>query len=84
MIDSTAASHTVATSNDLLFSSDVASLAGVSANSSAYFTEFADYDKDGDLDLLIGSNSTSAESKLYSNDGDGTFYRCNSFNYWFC
>ena len=73
VIDSTAASHTVATSDDLLFSSDVASLAGVSANSSAYFTEFADYDKDGDLDLLIGSNSTSAESKLYSNDGDGTF-----------
>lgn len=73
VIDSTATSHIVATSDDLLFSSDVASLTGVSANSTAYFTEFADYDKDGDLDLLIGSNSTSAESKLYSNDGDGTF-----------
>ena len=73
VIDSTAVSHTVATSDDLLFSSDIASLAGVSANSSAYFTEFADYDGDGDLDLLIGSNSTSAESKLYSNDGDGIF-----------
>lgn len=73
VIDSTAPNQVVATSDDLLFSSDVASLAGVSANSSAYFTEFADYDKDGDLDLLIGSSSTSAESKLYSNDGDGTF-----------
>ena len=73
VIDSSAPNQVVATSDDLLFSSDVASLAGVSANSSAYFTEFADYDNDGDLDLLIGSSSTSAESKLYSNDGDGTF-----------
>ena len=73
VIDSTATSHTVATSDDLSFSSDVASLVGVSANSSAYFAEFADYDNDGDLDLLIGSSSTSAASKLYSNDGDGTF-----------
>lgn len=73
VIDSSAPNQVVATSDDLLFSSDVASLAGVNANSSAYFTEFADYDKDGDLDLLIGSSSTSAESKLYSNDGDGTF-----------
>lgn len=73
VIDSSAASQIISTSDELLFSSDIATTAGVSANSSAYFTEFADYDNDGDMDLLIGSNSSSAGSKLYSNNGDGTF-----------
>jgi hypothetical protein len=73
IIDSSAASQIISTSDNLLFSSDIATTAGVSADSSAYFAEFADYDNDGDMDLLIGSNSSSAISKLYSNNGDGTF-----------
>lgn len=34
---------------------------------------FADYDNDGDLDLLVNTSSTSENSRLYRNNGDNTF-----------
>lgn len=73
VIDQNAPGSSGGTVTSPVFTSSVASDAGLSANASAYFGEFADYDQDGDLDLLVGSNSASAASKLYSNDGDGTF-----------
>ncbi len=34
---------------------------------------FADYDNDGDLDLLVNTSSNSENSRLYRNNGDNTF-----------
>jgi hypothetical protein len=47
------------------------SLTGVSGSSVAW----GDYDNDGDLDILLtGNNSSNVPvSKIYKNNGDGTF-----------
>jgi len=52
------------------FSKTSATLAGASSGSVAC----ADYDKDGDMDILIsGKNKTGALSKIYKNEGDFQF-----------
>ena len=53
------------------------SLIGVSYGSSAW----GDYDNDGDLDIIITGaiSNGSGSSKLYSNNGDGTFTTMNTY-----
>jgi enediyne biosynthesis protein E4 len=53
---------------------DVTESSGISDMSLSYGTSFADYDKDGDLDLWINHwLFTSEQGYLWSNDGDGSF-----------
>ena len=53
---------------------DVTATAGVGEMSFARVAHFADLDNDGDLDLLvISDNDGSDPSRVYRNDGDGTF-----------
>ncbi len=56
--------------NDGSFSDSGASLTGVSTGSVAW----GDYDSDGDLDVLLTGNTGSGfASKIYKNNGNGTF-----------
>ncbi len=53
---------------------DVTATAGVGDTSLARVAHFADLDNDGDLDLLvISDNDGSDPSRVYRNNGDGTF-----------
>jgi enediyne biosynthesis protein E4 len=53
---------------------DVTDSSGISDMSLSYGSSFADYDKDGDLDLWINHwLFTADQGYLWSNDGDGSF-----------
>jgi hypothetical protein len=56
--------------NDGNLFSEVASSSGVEFRSDkTHSAEFADYDNDGDLDLLIGNNDSAGPYRLLRNDG---------------
>ena len=51
---------------------DISASAGLDAEQSSYAPAVGDFDRDGFLDLYV-SQLRSQESKLYRNEGDGTF-----------
>ncbi|MBN1422927.1 VCBS repeat-containing protein [Candidatus Fermentibacteria bacterium] len=58
---------------------DVASTAGVASDSVSYGASWADFDRDGDLDLFVanyGSVWQGQVNQFYVNQGDGTFLEC--------
>ena len=53
---------------------DVTTASGLADIRNAYSAAFADYDRDGDLDVYIAHWNTSSQQKyLFSNDGSGVF-----------
>lgn len=55
---------------------DVTYVAGVAGDRPTQTADWADYDRDGDLDLYVGNEhtgATSAPNQLFRNEGDGTF-----------
>ncbi len=58
---------------------DVAAAAGVASGAASYGASWADFDRDGDLDLFVancGPSWIGQENQFYVNNGDGTFTEC--------
>lgn len=52
----------------------VAPAAGINDGTESWSSAWADYDNDGDMDVIIGASSTwNGTHKFYLNNGDGTF-----------
>jgi hypothetical protein len=52
----------------------IAPAAGINDGTESWSSAWADYDNDGDMDVVIGASSTwNGSHKFYLNNGDGTF-----------
>ena len=52
---------------------DVTTAAGINASTQTQSAVWGDYDGDGTADLYVQNQGSGVLSRLYNNDGDGTF-----------